>query len=153
MADTTEKTLADELREAAARAREHLVPSVTAWVLPQSALVVLCGSHEAAEEMCRNCMHFSARDRVLARLVAALINAREPLASWLEQVAEEFGREVITDTPECPNCGEGCAGHDDALVHDDGCGNWLADADAPGLRCECFDPALAVARLLNGTAS
>ncbi|MGA4989934.1 hypothetical protein [Nonomuraea bangladeshensis] len=137
MAETTEKTIAVELREAAARVREHLVPAVKAWVLPQSALVVLCGDHEAAEEMCRNCLHFSARDRVLARLVASLLNAREPLASWLEQNARWAADSILVED-----------GGGDAPFHDSD----FCDGEI-GKNCQCFDHPLAVARALNGTAS
>ncbi|TYB69687.1 hypothetical protein FXF51_05870 [Nonomuraea sp. PA05] len=152
MADTTEKTIASELREAAARAREHLLSHVVAEVLPQTAIVVLCGSvHEESAVTCRNCVLFDVKDRVLARLVATLINAREPLASWLEQVAEVFDKEVICDQPECPACGDGChVDHGTLLVHDGGCGGVLLDVGED--RCSCFAGGMAVARVLNGTS-
>ncbi|MER6575784.1 hypothetical protein [Nonomuraea sp. NPDC001023] len=129
MADTkTEKTVAEELREAAARAREHLLPHVIAVVIPQTAIVTICVDHkEPWETVCRNCISFDARHRELANLLAALFNAREPLASWLEETAEKFDDEVrgrLHDT-----C-DGAIGED----------------------CYCFREPLAVARVLNGTA-
>lgn len=166
MAEPTEKTIADELREAAARLREtakdappgpwgvngpwwwevtHHEQDITSCIVtepgnePVAVLAPPYNRHPAAEKA-----------GPWIRLVNPLL--AEPLASWLERVAEEFGREVIEDTPECPNCGEGCSGHDDALVHDEGCGLWLADEDADE-RCKCFDAPLAVARVLNGAAS
>jgi hypothetical protein len=137
MAETkTEKTVAEELREAAARAREHLLSQVTAEVLPQTAIVTLCGNHEESEAICRNCAHFDVRDRVLARIVAALINAREPLASWLEQYARWADDSIFVYDEES-----------DIPVHEsDYCDGEI------GKGCQCFAHPLAVARVLNGTA-
>jgi len=167
MPDTTEKTIADELREAVARLRETAKDAPSgSWGVngpwwwdrgDQPANATSCIVTEPGNEPVAvlappyNPHPAAEKAGPWIRLVNPLL--AEPLASWLEQAAEEFDREVITDTPECPNCGEGCVGHDDALVHDDGCGNWLADADVPGLRCECFDRPLAVARVLNGTSN
>ncbi|MFI7448133.1 hypothetical protein ACIBQX_11600 [Nonomuraea sp. NPDC049714] len=81
------ETPADEMREAAARAREHLLPAVTARVIEHTAVVVICGDHDEPAEICRNCHYFDVQDRVLARLVVTLINARDLLASWLETEA------------------------------------------------------------------
>jgi hypothetical protein len=95
MADTRTETPADEMREAAARAREHLLPAVTARLIEHTAVVVICGNHDEPAEICRNCHYFDVQDRVLAWLVATLINARDLLASWLETEArmwEERGR-------------------------------------------------------------
>ncbi|WP_433520097.1 hypothetical protein ACQP2T_63895 (plasmid) [Nonomuraea sp. CA-143628] len=157
MADTSEKTIADELREAAARAREHLLSHVTAEVLPQTAIVTLCGNHEESEAICRNCVHFDARDRVLARLIATLLNAREALASWLEATAERIDNEARWHEAML-TCGDGTHRRS-GFVHSGSveCGRWLAaghDRIACGWSaCHCFDHALAVARVLNRTAS
>jgi hypothetical protein len=88
MADARTETPADEMREAAARAREDLLPAVTARVIEHTAVVVICGNHDEPAEICRNCHYFDVQDRVLARLVATLINAREPLASLLNHMAD-----------------------------------------------------------------
>jgi len=138
VADTTEKTIANELREAAARAREHLLAAVTARVLKRdTAIVAICGNHDEPAEICRNCHSFDVRDRVLARLVATLINAREPLASWLESaawVAREHPQDPnyagLPDTKFCTTCND----------EETACVSYVAGA-------------LAVARALNGTAS
>ncbi|KAB8186919.1 hypothetical protein FH608_046370 [Nonomuraea phyllanthi] len=163
----TEKTIGDELRETAAKLRRVSAGTTEGrWVCGQmeeredySTQVAVSAEHTLVAEInlsTRDSAWRYMRDQAVRDgqwIALASPALAEPLASWLEQAAEEFDREVITDTPECPNCGEGCAGHPDALVHDEGCGNWLADADAPGLRCECFDRPLAVARVLNGTTS
>jgi hypothetical protein len=89
MPDTKTETPADEMRTAAARAREHLLPAVTARVVERdTSVVVICGNHDEPAEICRNCHYFDVQDRVLARLVATLINAREPLASLLDHMAD-----------------------------------------------------------------
>lgn len=92
MADTRTETPADEMREAVIRLREHLVPAVTARVLKHTAIVAICGNHDPSAQTCVRCQLFDVQDRVLARLVATLINAREPLASWLEETADEAER-------------------------------------------------------------
>ncbi|MFJ9740884.1 hypothetical protein [Streptomyces sp. NPDC101166] len=63
------------------------------------------------------------------------------LADWLEQAAVNY--ETETDTPDCPNCGEGCGGHDE-LDFCTTCGD-----EAP---CRCVAKALTIARLINGKA-
>ncbi len=62
-----------------------------------------------------------------------------PLANWLESTAGGYRTEV--DTPECPNCGEGCAGHEPETYH------YTCGAPAP---CECITSALAVAEAVLG---
>ncbi|MFD1546951.1 hypothetical protein [Nonomuraea guangzhouensis] len=155
MVDTDEKTIAEELREAAARSREHLLPHVVAEVLPQTAIVVLCGSiHDESAVTCRNCVLFDVKDRVLARLVAALLNAREPLASWLEQAAKDYEEEVYQEEGACHRgvCEPGCPGHEQVAVCDR-CGNLLAPASPrQGPPCPCWTAPLAVARIVNGSA-
>lgn len=59
------------------------------------------------------------------------------VAELLEKAADGYKTEW--DTPECPNCGEGCAGHDRAEYHADGCEDWVDD-------CQCLEPFLKVAR-------
>lgn len=161
MSDTkTEKTVAAELREAAARAREHLLPAVTARVLKRdTAILAICGNHDEAAEICRNCHYLDVRDRVLARLMAMLINAREPLASWLEKTAQDVAKAVYQDEicsipgGSQGHCEADCPGHDPVLVCDE-CGNLLAPTGPKqGDRCRCWDTALATARVINGTAS
>ncbi|HEY9375005.1 hypothetical protein [Streptomyces sp.] len=139
----TAKTVSDELREAAARAREHLLPHVIAEVLPETAIVALCGSiHEESAVMCRNCVMFDVKDRVLARLVVTLLNAREPLASWLEDAERRY--ETAMEEIECTACGEaGACTHPAEAEFCQGC-----EEPTP---CRCITPALAVARVLNGT--
>ncbi|MEU6709949.1 hypothetical protein ABZ897_00605 [Nonomuraea sp. NPDC046802] len=150
MAETSEKTVADELREAAARAREHLLPHVIAVAIPQTAIVTICVEHqEQWETVCRNCISFDVRHRELASLLAILFNAREPLASWLEKTAHDFDVEVEEHRPDC--CGD--AHEESGLLHLDGCGDWVTVyRDHGGAPCGCFAHALAVARVLNGGA-
>jgi hypothetical protein len=61
------------------------------------------------------------------------------LAEWLEQTAVNY--ETEADTPDCPNCGEGCDGHDERDFCTT-CGD-----EAP---CRCIAHPLAIARLING---
>jgi hypothetical protein len=126
---------ADEMRTAAARAREHLLPAVTARVVERdTSVVVICGNHDEPAEICRNCHYFDVQDRVLARLVATLINAREPLASWLESAAR-----VAREHPQDPDY----AGLPDT--------KFCTACNDEETTCVAFvDGALAVARVLNG---
>ncbi len=57
------------------------------------------------------------------------------LAEWLDETAASYRTE--TDVPECPNCGEGCAGHSPETYHHT-CGSPVP--------CACITDALAVAR-------
>jgi hypothetical protein len=124
MADISEKTITDELREAAARAREDLVPAAEAHPIPGSPIVAVCGNHVGISAICDNCVHFDARDMVLARLIVVLINAREPLASWLEKTAHIVDSFRLPSHPEHEPCDDPC--------------------------CYTAHHALAVARVLNG---
>lgn len=63
----------------------------------------------------------------------------EALVAWLEESAS--GYETETDTPDCPNCGEGCGGHSPQ----DFC---TACGDAAP--CRCIAAALAVADAVLG---
>lgn len=74
----------------------------------------------------------------------------ETLAVLLTKTGDTFDAEVIHDAPECPDCGEGCAGHPDALVHDEGCGNWLVVYTEKEASCECFSEAITIARSILG---
>lgn len=79
----------------------------------------------------------------------------EPLASWLEKAARDMAKAVYEDEGNCTRnfCEPGCDGHAKVLVCDE-CGNLLAPASPrQGEACSCWDAALAVARVLNGTAS
>lgn len=136
MADTkTEKTVAEELRAGAARARETFTPAATARVVHRTR-VAICGSHTKNPTLvCHGCAYFDTEDPVLARLLVALLNAREPLASWLEEYVR-WANDSITDYEE----GNG-------PVHEsDYCDGEI------GKNCRCFDRALAVARVLNSGA-
>jgi hypothetical protein len=96
--------------------------------------VAICGNHTKNPTLvCHGCAYFDTEDPVLARLLVALLNAREPLAAWLEQAAvwHDETTDVLTD----PN---------HVLHH--ACGG-VASED-----CSCFANPLAVARVLNGTA-
>jgi hypothetical protein len=64
--------------------------------------------------------------------------AGEALADWLEVAVNAYTTE--TDSPECPNCGNGCGGHSDITYHVE-CGEDIAD-------CTCLVHPLAVARQL-----
>lgn len=157
MADTTEKTIAEELREAAARAREGLVLAAEAHSIPGSPIVAVCGNHVGISAICDNCVHFDARDMVLARLIVVLINAREPLASWLYLAAGRYDEDVYEDEIGCnPGgthgdfCEADCPGHKPVAICDR-CGNRVGPDAPEGSRCGCWDKALAVARVLNGT--
>lgn len=130
MSDTKTQTVANELRAAAARVREVFVPAATARVEPRSSVVTICGNHDGSP-LCRSCVAFTASDLVVARLLAALINAREPLAAWLESAAVWHDETTVALTD--PN---------HALHHV--CGGVL------GADCGCFAHPLAVARALNG---
>lgn len=77
-----------------------------------------------------------------------------PLAALLDAEGERYENEITRDVPECPSCGEspGCRGHAEEDFHDggktgSGCDRVFSDGDD---RCECFDRALAVARVVNG---
>jgi hypothetical protein len=134
MADTKTETPADEMREAVIRLREHLVPAVTARVLKHSAVVAICGNHDPLAQTCLHCELFDVRDRMLAVLVATLLNAREPLASWLEEAAR-----VAREHPQDPDY----AGLPDT--------KFCTACNDEETTCVAFvDGALAVARALNG---
>lgn len=82
------------------------------------------------------------RDKFLCNWDHAVAHA---LADWLEDTANAFAAMVKADTPECPNCGEGCAGHPEANFCDR-CGEAVESPDyAP---CHCWTKALATARAL-----
>lgn len=82
------------------------------------------------------------RDQMLCNWDAATALA---LADWLERTARDFAAAVKPDAPECPNCGEGCAGHPEALFCDR-CGEAVESPDyAP---CHCWAEALRTARAL-----
>jgi hypothetical protein len=128
MPEIKTETSADEMRTASARAREHLLPAVTARVVERdTSVVVICGHHDEPAEICRNCHYFDVQDRVLARLVATLINAREPLASWLEKTSHIVDSFRLPSHPEHEPCDDPC--------------------------CYTAHHALAVARVLNGGPS
>jgi hypothetical protein len=177
MSDTTEMAIADELREAAALLRKRgseatpgpwhrpLNTRYKASVrapLPQGeqgtwrdGIDPDTGEREpctvVSAPVWSNGRHYrkrSGRDLEWIALMDPLL--AEPLASWLEETATRYDAEVIADQPECPRCDEG-HDHGTLLVHDGGCGGVLLDV-GEGI-CECFAPALAVARVLNGTTS
>lgn len=58
------------------------------------------------------------------------------VAALLERAAGDY--ETVWDTPECPNCGEGCGGHD---KHE-----YCARCDNEPSDCPCIQPFVTVAR-------
>ncbi|MEU8195314.1 hypothetical protein AB0C10_16185 [Microbispora amethystogenes] len=64
----------------------------------------------------------------------------------LDEVFDRLTEDLYVDTPECPNCGEGCGGHADELLCDS-CGNWWAPGDEDS--CACYTKVLALARAIN----
>lgn len=71
------------------------------------------------------------------------------IALWLRSTAEDARENLTWDSPDCPNCGTACAGHDY---------DWFCDRCAGSLgsddedhRCLCYPPALAVADALLRT--
>ena len=79
----------------------------------------------------------------------------EPLAALLDAEGKRYENEITRDRPECPNCGEGygCGGHAEEDFHDDGCGGIVADNIDDADQCNCFDRALAVARVINAAVA
>lgn len=69
------------------------------------------------------------------------------LADWLERTASDFTEHVKPDTPECPRCGVGCAGHPKANFCDR-CGNPVESDDYPEDPCRCWTQALTTAHAL-----
>lgn len=142
MAETTEKTLASELREAAAKVRRlakaappgpwgingpwywevtHYEQDVTSCIVTEP------GSEPVAVLAPPHNRHADAEQAgPWIRMANPLL--AEPLASWLEKTAEKFDDEV------------------DGRLHD------TCDG-AIGQDCYCFREALAVARVLNGATS
>ncbi|MEU4513216.1 hypothetical protein AB0G05_27280 [Nonomuraea wenchangensis] len=124
MADTTEKTLADELGEAAARLRE--APTDLATIkppfLPSMPHLDIVEVGAVPLACCVDCGTEAEIDAVPAALVVALLNAREPLAAVLLEVADEAKRHEA----------QGMGNSQDEVV--------------PA-------PLLAVARILNGATS
>lgn len=132
MAETENQSVAAELRAGAARVRETFTPAATARVLHRTHVAV-CGNHAKSPTLvCHGCAYFDTEDPVLARLLVALLNTREPLAAWLEQAAVWWDQTTVVLTD--PN-----------HVEHDACGGVAGDD------CECFAHPLAVARALNGT--
>jgi hypothetical protein len=124
-------TVADELRAAAARLRdaEH---------------------HGGITGDCDN--------PELLSLIVALLEAREPLASWLDLAAGRYDEDVYEDEIGCnPGgthgdfCEADCPGHKPVAICDR-CGTRVGPDAPEGSRCGCWDKALAVARVLNGTS-
>jgi hypothetical protein len=124
MADT-DKTLSGELREAAARVR---AAGVAASKFPwrRDGMALATGSGVAAPA-------YNGVDAEWIALASPLL--AEPLAFWLEEEAKMFSRSTY-DEP-------GFTVH--AI-----CGGIIGGAVT---RCACFDKPLAVARVLNGTAT
>ncbi|MFI7644100.1 hypothetical protein [Nonomuraea sp. NPDC049400] len=149
MADTSEKTIADELREAAAKLREKAEnaphgPWHWEGTYPQrisnAAAIVVADTFTGPEVPPYGAEWITLVSPELA----------EPLASWLEKAAKDFDDETYEDAIECPACGDGCYKDHGTFRAHSSCGG-VVGSDAE--RCPCFDEALAVARFLNGTAS
>lgn len=92
-----DQTPTEELRAAAVKVRAALRTADTARVTPNEngsmETVVICDLHADplldtdASGSCANCEFVETFRPPLAALIAALVNAREPLAAWLEHVA------------------------------------------------------------------
>ncbi|MGV9588186.1 hypothetical protein [Streptomyces tendae] len=157
-AETTKVSLDTELRNAAAKLRKHVKhatdgPWVTSSVWSPRATstsAVYSHAHPAGSvdsEVVASGRIKSGYGGIRQPWNAEYIALMQPavgaaLAEWLEQAGENYETEV--DTPDCPNCGEGCGGHD-PLGFCTTCGD--------GAPCRCIAKALAVARLINGGAS
>lgn len=89
---------------------------------------------------------------------AAYVAAMHPgvglaLAAWLDGTARSLDGSSTYDAPDCPNCGTACSGHPAALWCD-GCGGAINSPDYTGdAACQCWEAALAAARLINGGVS
>lgn len=82
------------------------------------------------------------RDPMLSNWDTAVARA---LADWLERTANDFADLVKDDAPECPNCGEGCAGHPSANF----CDRCSEAVESPHYApCRCWTEALTTARAL-----
>lgn len=150
VADTTEKAIADEMREAAALLRETAITAIAGpWAsLDGGDRLVAWRTGDNFEYVVDEPI-----DGATAEWMA-LVNPllAEPLAAWLEKAAKDFDEQVISEQGECPACGDGCyADHGTYLVHDGGCCGVLLEVGED--RCQCFALPLAVARVLNGTGS
>jgi hypothetical protein len=173
MADIkTEKTVAEELREAAARLRRVATGTTEGrWV---------CGRLEEQEDFSQQ-VAVSAEHALVAEINLRLADASwrymraravrdgqwialaspalaEPLASWLDLAAGRYDEDVYEDEIGCnPGgthgdfCEADCPGHKPVAICDR-CGNRVGPDAPEGSRCGCWDKALAVARVLNGTS-
>jgi hypothetical protein len=135
MADTkTEQAIADELREAAARLRSSKIDLATIEGLPE---VVRVGGVPLARCVKCDCVARVEGEAVYQLLIVALLNAREPLASWLEEYVRWAKDSIFVEDEE-----------GDPPVHEsDYCDGEI------GKGCQCFAHPLAVARVLNGGPS
>lgn len=78
----------------------------------------------------------------------------EPLAALLEKIAKDVSEDVYLDDIGCTDedqCEFQCGGHEEKPICDR-CGHQVGQDAPEGGRCACWDAALAVARALNGTA-
>lgn len=127
MADTTEKTAADELREAAALLRKAgSVASMPPW--RRDGMAVATGSGVAA-------LAYNGVDAAWIEVASPAL--AEPLASWLEEYARWAKDSILVEDEES-----------DPPVHEsDYCDGEI------GKGCQCFAHPLAVARVLNGSRS
>lgn len=135
MADSkTEKTVAEEMREAADRLRIKAADITLApgpWVVDRYGDSVYSGELEEPDALC------VAETTVSAAAWITLVNPlmAEPLASWLEEYARWAKDSIFVED-------EG----DDPPVHEsDYCDGEI------GKGCQCFAHPLAVARVLNGS--
>jgi hypothetical protein len=143
MADTTEKTIAAELREAASRLRTAgSAASKPPW--RRDGMAIATGSGIAA-------LAYNGVDADWIALASPAL--AEPLASWLEEEAE-----LAEESSEVQEWHYG--DHKEALLMHlasrDGCGgvmNGSTDDFPPRPLCGCFRHPLAVARVLNGGQS
>jgi len=160
MADTrTEKTVAEELREAASRLR-GTVNGTTPGPWRRHDTYLNAGGHTATVLTDRRNINDTelvawlpsrshepwadhpcwANSRWIALVHPGLA---EPLASWLKQTASDYEVEV---NPRV-------SGRDRTQPFCDRCGLWLVQVCTDQELCSCWDDALAVARVVNGGAS
>lgn len=82
----TDQPPVEQLRATATQLREALGDKAVARVIERT-IVAVCPAHDEPALVCGRCHHFDARDETLAALIASLLNARGPVAEWLDSAA------------------------------------------------------------------
>lgn len=77
---------AAEMRAAGLVLHDAINPAAVARVI-DGTFVAICRAHDEPAIICENCWHFEVGDEQIAALVVALLNARNPLRTWLEITA------------------------------------------------------------------